>query len=192
MHGFLVLLLAISALAVVNAFSFSSTKTVARQMSMKVENDAFRKQNREMRKASATDRLVEIRAPLGLVLDEDEDGNVFVVEVEKGGRAERTGKVFQGDYIAMAQATFGDDMWSCRGVGLDRVLSVVKMRNNKPVKLVLEAANEAEEKKRRAIAFAEASEEEKAAKKLKDDALLADMLEEDKSLLKKRKFFGLF
>lgn len=35
------------------------------------------------------------------------------------------------------------------------------MRNTSPVRLVLEAENEAEEKKRRAIAFAEASEEEK-------------------------------
>ncbi len=54
-----------------------------------------------------------------------------------------------------------DEMWSCRGVGLNRVLSVIKVRNTKPVKLVLEAPNEQEEKKRRAIAFAEESAEVK-------------------------------
>lgn len=93
----------------------------------------------------------------------------------------------------MASATFGEEMWSCRGVGLTRVLSVIKMRNTKPVKLVLEAANEAEEKKRRAIAFKELSEAEKLAKQKKDDDLLSSMLDEDKDLVKKRKgFLGLW
>ena len=76
----------------------------------------------------------------------------------------------------MASATFGEEMWSCRGVGLTRVLSVIKMRNTKPVKLVLEAVNEAEEKKRRAIAFKELSEAEKLAKQKKDDDLLSDYI----------------
>lgn len=52
-------------------------------------------------------------------------------------------------------------MWSCRGVGLGRVMSTIKVRNTKPVKLVLEAATEQEEKKRRSIAFAEKSDAEK-------------------------------
>ena len=59
-----------------------------------------------------------------------------------------------------------DEMWSCRGVGLGRVTSTIKMRNTKPVKLVLEAPNEQEEKKRRAIAFAEKSEAEKKEMKI--------------------------
>jgi C-terminal processing protease CtpA/Prc len=130
-----------------------------------VENDAFRKANRAMRSAGADDRVVELRMPLGMELDEDENGNVFVKSIEKNGRADKSGMVFVGDYVAMASATFGEDMWSCRGVGLSRVLSVIKMRNTKPVRLVLEAANEAEEKKRRAIAFAEMTEEEKLLKK---------------------------
>ena len=91
---------------------------------------------------------------------------VFVKSIEKNSRAEATGKVFVGDIVAMASATFGDDMWSCRGVGLTRVMSVIKMRNSKPVRLILEAPNEQEEKRRRVIAFAEKSEEEKAAQKL--------------------------
>ena len=46
--------------------------------------------------------------------------------------------------MAMVSATFGDDLWSCRGVGLTRVLSCINVRNTKPVVLVFEAANEAE------------------------------------------------
>ena len=167
----------------------------ARSLTMKVENDAFRKANREMRKAGADERVVELRMPLGLVLDEDGDGNVFVKEIDRGGRAEKTGKVFVGDRVAMVSATFGEDLWSCRGVGLGRVMTTIKSRNTKPVKIVLEAATEAEEKKRRAIAFKELSDTEKAVKKQKDDDLLADMLQEDRELLKKglkKGFFGLF
>lgn len=51
--------------------------------------------------------------------------------IEKNSRAEKSGKVFVGDIVAMASATFGDDMWSCRGVGLGRVLTTIKSRNNR-------------------------------------------------------------
>ena len=51
---------------------------------MKVENDAFRKANRAMRQAGADERTVELRLPLGLELDEDKNGNVFVKSIEKG------------------------------------------------------------------------------------------------------------
>lgn len=166
---------------------------VASSFTMKVDNDAFTRANRAARSAGADDRIVEIKLPLGLELDEDKEGNVFVKSIEKGGRAEKTGKVFVGDIVAMSSATFGDDMWSCRGVGLTRVLASIKVRGTKPVKLVLEAANELEEKKRRAIAFKEKSDEEKAADQRKADELLAAMVEDDKSLLKKRKgLFGLW
>lgn len=73
--------------------------------------------------------------------------------------------IFVTHLVAMVSATFGEDLWSCRGVGLTRVISCINVRNTKPVKLVLEAANEAEEKKRRAIAFAEMTEEQKLEKK---------------------------
>jgi len=160
---------------------------------MKVGNDAFTRANRASRSTVAGDRVIELLMPIGLELDEDEEKNVYVKSIEKNGRAERTGMVFVGDRIAMASATFGDDMWSCRGVGLSRVMTTIRMRNTKPVKLVLEAPSEAEEKKRRAIAFAEASEEEKKIAQEKADQLLAEMAAEDKELVKKRKgLFGLW
>lgn len=171
-----------------------SSRTVrGRMMKMEVANDAFARANREMRKASAEDRMVELRKPLGLELDEDKEGNVFVKSIEKNGRADKAGVVFVGDRVAMVSATFGDDLWSCRGVGLTRVLSCIKVRNTKPVTLVLEAATEAEEKKRRAIAFKEQTEEEKRMAKEEADRLLSLMQDDDKQLLKKRKgFLGLW
>ena len=171
----------------------ASSWRARRDLSMKVGNDAFSRQNRARRQADAGDRIVELRMPLGLELDEDKEGNVFVKKVEPGSRAAKSGMVFEGDYVAMVSATFGDDMWSARGVGLNRVLVTIKSRNTKPVKLVLEGPNEAEEKKRRAIAFKELSDEEKRLKQEKDDALLRQMEEDDKALRKKRKgLFGLW
>lgn len=164
-----------------------------RSIKMEVKNDAFARANRETRKAGADDRMVELRKPMGMELDEDAEGNVFVKSIEKNGRADKSGVVFQGDYVAMVSATFGDDLWSCRGVGLTRVLSCIKVRNNKPVTLVFEAKNEAEEKKRRAIAYKEATAEEKAAAQEKADKLMAAMVDDDKALLNKRKgFMGLW
>jgi len=158
-----------------------------------VKNDAFTRANRAARRAGATDRIVEIRQPLGMELDEDAEGNVYVRKLTKGGRAEKTGMVFEGDIVAMVSATFGDDMWSARGVGLDRVVKSIQVRNTKPVKLVLEAKNEQLEKKRQAIAFKELSDAELAAKQKKDDELLAAMEQDDKALRKKRTgFMGLW
>lgn len=169
------------------------TSRASSSLHMAVNNDAFARANRAKRQADAGDRVVELRMPLGIELDEDKEGNVFVKKVEPNSRAAKSGMVFEGDYVAMVSATFGDDLWSARGVGLNRVLVSIKSRNTKPVTLVLEAKNEAEEKKRRAIAFKELSEEEKRAKQQKDDELLAQMMEDDKALRKKRKGpFGLW
>lgn len=163
------------------------------ELSMAVKNDQQARANRETRKAGADDRMIELKKPLGLVLDEDPDGNVFVTSIEANGRAEKSGKVFVGDQVMMVSATFGDDLWSCEGVGLTRVLSCIKVRNTKPVQLVLKATNEQEEKKRRAIAFREPTEAEKAATRVKEEALLDAMTDNDKQLLKKRKgLFGLW
>ena len=37
--------------------------------------------------------MVELLMPIGLELDQDTEGNVFVKSIDKGGRAEKTGKV---------------------------------------------------------------------------------------------------
>ena len=177
---------------VVDAFQ-RPARVVVRGLKMAVDNDAFAKKNREMRVAGAGDRVVELRMPFGMELDEDQEGNVYVKEILPKSFAEKSGKVFVGDRVAMVQAVFGEDMWSVRGAGLTRVVSCIKLRNRKPTKLVFEAATEAEEKKRRAIAYAEASEEEKKRQAAKAVELLSAMNEEDKNLLKKRKgFLGLW
>lgn len=50
---------------------------------------------RAARSASADDNVVEMVRPLGLVLNQDEVGNVYVEKVAPKGNAARTGKVSQ-------------------------------------------------------------------------------------------------
>lgn len=105
---------------------------------MAVNNDAFAKANRASRSVGGDDRVIEILLPLGMELAETDEGDVFVKSIEPNGRAAKTGKVFVGDRVTMVSATFGNDMWSTRGVGLGRVLSAIKVRNTKPVRIALE------------------------------------------------------
>lgn len=101
--------------------------------------------------------------------------------------------VFVGDRVNLVSATFGEDLWSCRNAGLTRVMSCIKVRNTKPVRLVLEHPDPKEEQKRRDIAFRELTPTEQKFEAEKEAALLAAMENDDKKLLKKRKgLFGLW
>merc|ERR1719282_616615 len=70
---------------------------------------------RQTRSAASTDNLVELRRPLGLVLNQDDNGNVYVETVAPKGNAARSGLVAEGDILTMCSATFGEQLWSCRG-----------------------------------------------------------------------------
>ena len=96
---------------------------------------------RAARDAGAGERKVTIRKPLGLVLDARPGGDVFVKEITPGGNAEAVGNVKVGDTIQMCSATFGNQMWSTRGAGLDRVMRAIEVRAG-PCSLVLQSKAE--------------------------------------------------
>ena len=96
---------------------------------------------RAARDAGAGERKVTIRKPLGLVLDARPGGDVYVKEVTPGGNAEAVGGVRVGDTIQMCSATFGNQMWSTRGAGLDRVMRAIEVRAG-PCSLVLQSKAE--------------------------------------------------
>ncbi|CAN0364571.1 unnamed protein product, partial [Ectocarpus sp. 13 AM-2016] len=83
---------------------------------------------------------------MGLVLEEDERGNVYIVEIVPGGNASRKKQINVGDKITFVSATFGEEIWSAQGVGLSRVQSAIRIRSGPTVKLVLETSKEAEKK----------------------------------------------
>lgn len=93
--------------------------------------------------------------------------------------------------MTMCSATFGDQMWSTRGVGLTRVLAAIRVRAGPTVKLVFESPNQYKKKKATTSAQRKAADDARAAAQAKKDSLLAE-LEKDEAKLKKGKFFGLF
>mmetsp|Transcript_2443 Transcript_2443/g.4273 ORF Transcript_2443/g.4273 Transcript_2443/m.4273 type:complete len:245 (-) Transcript_2443:1894-2628(-) len=106
---------------------------------------------RAKRTVGSGDRSVVVRKPLGLVLEEGQDGMVFVAAVNKGGNAAETGMINVGDIVVAVSASFGDEVWSTRGVGLERVLTSIKVRSGDFVTLILESATEVQAKKDAAI-----------------------------------------
>merc|ERR1712176_569805 len=112
------------------------------------------------------------------------------------GNAARSGQIQEGDIVTMCSATFGDDMWSTRGVGLTRVLAAIRVRSGATVKLVFESSLEGKQKRQVTEQALEAREAAEAAARAKRDALLAE-LEQDEGRLNqgyqgKKKWFGLF
>jgi len=177
-----------------NHATTTSTATTTTSTSLNVfggwDGDLL-KRARESRSADVGDRVVELVRPLGLVLNQDEKGNVYVETVAPRGNAARTGKVKEGDIVTMCSATFGDQMWSTRGVGLNRVLNAIKVRSGATVKLVLENPQESKQKAAMTAKQIKAAEEARRAAQAKRDELLNE-LEQDEKRLNPKKFFGLF
>jgi hypothetical protein len=100
-------------------------------------------------------------------------------------------QIKEGDLVTMCSATFGNEMWSTRGVGLTRVLAAIRVRSGNTVKLVFENTKEAKTKASVSQKQAKAMEDARIAAQLKKDALL-NQLEQDEQKLNKKKFLGLF
>ena len=100
-------------------------------------------------------------------------------------------QVKEGDIVTMCSATFGDDMWSTRGVGLTRVLAAIRVRAGNTVKIVFESQNSYKKKAAMTTKQMEAQEQARLAAQAKKDRLLQE-LEADEKKLKKGKFLGLF
>jgi hypothetical protein len=89
-------------------------------------------------------------------------------------------QVSEGDLVTMVSSTFGDDMWSTRGVGLTRVLAAIRVRSG-PVKLVFESPGSSKKKQVATAQKLRAKEEAAEAAQRKKDALLGE-LEKDEQV----------
>lgn len=125
---------------------------------------------------------------------------VFVVFFPRGLSCSNTTKkltylffsqVSEGDIVTMCSATFGDEMWSTRGVGLTRVLAAIRVRAGGTVKLALESTTEGKKKAALTQKQQDAAADARRAAQQKKDSLLKE-LEQDEVKLKKGKFLGLF
>ena len=110
--------------------------------------------DRSKRAVTTADRSITVQKPLGLVLEEGQDGMVFVSEIDPDGNAAGE-DINEGDIVVAVSATFGDEVWSTRGVGLDRVLKSIRIRSGQFVTLVLESADQVKERKDFAVQSAQ-------------------------------------
>jgi hypothetical protein len=100
-------------------------------------------------------------------------------------------QVKEGDIVTMCSATFGDEMWSCRGVGLSRVLAAIRVRSG-IVRLVFESPKKYQAKKVMTEKQIKEREDAAARAQAKKDALLQELDSDEKGWKSKKKFFGLF
>ena len=120
-------------------------------------------ENRAKRIVTNEDRYAILQKPLGIILEEGDDGMVFIANIDPAGNAAQSGfDIRVGDVITAVSATFGDEVWSTRGVGLDRVLKSIKIRSGDFVTLVLESLDENQSQK--TIASKNAEERRKDAR----------------------------
>ena len=96
--------------------------------------------DRSRRSAGFSDRKVTLAKPLGLELVEGPGRSVVIGDIIPGSNAAPAaskGLLKKGDCIVMCSATFGDEMWSTRGVGTERVMKAIAVRAG-DVSIVLE------------------------------------------------------
>ena len=91
----------------------------------------------------------------------------------------------------MVSATFGDQLWSCRGVGLSRVTRAIKVRRG-PVTMVFENARERKGVFERTGRAKGQRDEAKKKSEEKRDSLPRELEEDEGDMREKKGFFGLF
>ena len=117
--------------------------------------DVVRRKERNARFAETGDRVVEVQKPLGVILEEDKTGDVFIAEVNPGSNGAKAG-LKAGERISMVSATFGNELWSTQGAGLGRVTKAIKVRVGTSVKLVVQNDQEIKKAKVQATESADA------------------------------------
>jgi len=122
------------------------------------EESARRRDMLSLRDARAGDRKVTFRKPntateglmLGLKFREQFGSKaVYIDKILPGSEAarlEREGKLKEGDEITMVSATFGDEMWSAKGVGKYRLEKSIAVRQGMTISFVVESPNDGSKK----------------------------------------------
>ena len=75
--------------------------------------------------------------PLGIDFEERDGGDIYIKSVDKSSDAYAQG-VRPGAQLVMISATFGDEMWNTRNVGLTQFFTVLNSRFGSTMKLALE------------------------------------------------------
>lgn len=166
----------------------AAPRTAAPQMLNLFGNNGESKERRDMlslRDARATDRKVTFRKPnmatdgltLGLKFKESFGKAVYIDKIlpnTEAARLEKDGKLRVGDQVTMVSATFGDEMWSARGVGKYRLEKSIAVRQGMTISFVLENSSEASKKDMAKLAKAQEKEAQKMTRLQKQLAAEVD------------------
>jgi len=90
----------------------------------------------------ATSRLVECSKPLGVQFEEKDGGDIYIKAVDPASDAYDQG-VRAGAQLVMVSATFGDEMWNTKQVGMTQLMTVLNSRFGNTITLALEKENKA-------------------------------------------------
>jgi hypothetical protein len=104
---------------------------------------------------------------LGIKFREGANKEIYVGKIIPGTQADdykKEGVLSEGDEIVMVSATFGDEMWSSRGIGIARLESSIKIRSGKFVSLVFEGQTKNSGARQKALQKAREQEEKRVAR----------------------------
>jgi hypothetical protein len=171
----------------VNIFDFNMPSVGGQEL---IKEEVGTKSQREA--DESTSRLVECGLPLGIKFEEKDGGDIYIKEVDETSDAYSQG-VRPGSQLVMVSATFGDEMWNTKKVGMTQFMTVLGSRFGSTVRLALEKEN-----KQAAGGFwdsfapkkpqTEAEKKEEAAKK----ANMAATFEEEEAKLADKNFWNPF
>jgi len=161
------------------------------------EESKTRRESLSLRDARPGDRKVTFRKPnqatqglqLGLKFKESFGKAVYVDDILPGteaARLEREGKVKKGDQVTMVSATFGDELWSARGIGKYRLEKSIAVRQGMTISFVFEGSDD---KSKQAMKRQAKLQEKENAKMSRLQKQLAAEVDAEKE---KPKLFGLF
>lgn len=85
--------------------------------------------------------VVEVQMPLGIEFEERQGGDIYIKTVAEDSDAWAQG-VRPGIQLVEISATFGDEMWNTRGVGMKQFTTVVNSRFGGSIKLALQTGAE--------------------------------------------------
>jgi len=180
----------------------ASVRTAEPQMINLFGNNAESNNRRDMlslRDARAGDRKVVFRKPnqatkgleLGLQFKENFGKAIYIEKIlpnTEAARLERQGKIKKGDQVTMVSATFGDEMWSARGIGKYRLEKSIAVRQGMTIAFVFEDSDEGSKAQLKRQAEEQKKEKEMMTRLQKQLASEVDAEKESK----KGGFFGLF
>jgi len=142
---------------------------------------------RSQREVDGSGRRVECSLPLGVEFEERDGGDIYIKSVEHGTDAWEHG-VRPGAHLTMVSATFGDEMWTTRKVGMSQFMTVLNSRFGATISLALE---QEDQRVLQTIYAAETHRQHKAKEDRKREASMAGAFEREEAKLQNKGMWNL-